>query len=110
MRDEYLADRQARETFEREARTWVKLERHPYLVRACFVEEIASRLYLVMEYVAPEEPGLGSLEEYLGRRPPNLAQSLRWGIQLCHGMEHASAGGILCHRDLKPANILIGAD
>ncbi len=95
LRDEYLADRQARETFGREARTWVKLERHPYLV---------------MEYVAPEEPGLGSLEAYLGRRPPNLAQSLRWGIQLCHGMEHASAGGILCHRDLKPANILIGAD
>ncbi len=110
LRDEYLADRQARETFEREARTWAKLERHPYLVRACFVEEIAGRLYLVMEYVAPEEPGLGTLEEHLGRRPPNLVQSLRWGIQFCHGMEHASAGGILCHRDIKPANILIGAD
>jgi tetratricopeptide (TPR) repeat protein len=110
LRDEYLADRKVRETFEREARAWVKLERHPYLVRARFVEEVAGRLYLAMDYVAPEEPGLRSLEEHLERRPPSLVQSLRWGIQFCHAMAHANAGGILCHRDIKPANILIGAD
>ncbi len=67
LRDEFLADRKARETFEREARTWVKLERHPYLVRARFVEEIAGRLYLAMEYVAPEEAGLGSLRRASSR-------------------------------------------
>jgi hypothetical protein len=30
-----------------------------------------------MEYIAPNEQGLNSLEGYLQRRPPDLAQSLR---------------------------------
>jgi len=39
-----------------------------------------------------------------------LAQSLRWGIQFCHGMEYAYSKGIRAHRDIKPANIMIGQD
>ncbi|HSB61185.1 MAG TPA: protein kinase, partial [Vicinamibacteria bacterium] len=110
LRDDYLADRQARATFEKEARVWAGLERHPHVVRAHAVEEIEGRVYLAMDYVAPEEPGLGSLAGHLARRPPSLARSLRWGIQLCHGMEHANARGIRCHRNVKPSNILIGQD
>jgi len=110
LRDDYWADRQARATFEKEAGVWAGLERHPYLVRAHAVEEIGGSIYLAMDYVAPEEPGLGSLEGHLARRPPSLARSLRWGIQLCHGMEHANARGIRCHRNVKPSNILVGQD
>ena len=110
FRDEYLADAQTRERFRKEANVWVDLERHPYLVRAYFVEEVVGRLFIVMEYIAPDEQGLNSLEGYLQRRPPDLAQSLRWAIQICYGMEYACSRGVRAHRDLKPANILISQD
>jgi len=110
FRDEYLADADARERFRREAGVWVELERHPYLVRASFVDEISGRLYIGLEYMAPDERGLNTLEGYLRRQPPDLAQSLRWGIQFCHGMEHAYRKGVRSHRDIKPANIMISQD
>ncbi len=110
FRDEYLADAETRELFRKEASIWVELERHPYIVQAFFVDEVAGRLYIAMEYIAPNEMGLNSLEGYLERQPPDLAQSLRWAIQFCYGMEHAYSEGIRCHRDIKPANIMINAD
>jgi tetratricopeptide (TPR) repeat protein len=110
FQDEFLANPEVRIRFQREASLWVELGRHPYLVRAYVVENVAGRLYLVMEYIAPNEEGLNSLEGYLQRRPPDLAQSLRWAIQVCHGMEYAYSKGVRAHRDLKPANIMIGQD
>jgi tetratricopeptide (TPR) repeat protein/predicted Ser/Thr protein kinase len=107
FRDEFLGDAEKRDRFRREASVWVELERHAYLVRAYLVDEISGRLYIAMEYIAPDEHGLNSLEGYLQRRPPDLAQSLRWAIQICHGMEYAYSRGIRSHRDIKPANILI---
>src|SRR5664279_2703787 len=107
LRDEYLGDRESRNQFSKEAKVWVDLERHPYVVRAHFVEELAGRIYIGVEYIEPDEEGLNSLEGYLGRRSPDLVQSLRWAIQFCHGMEHAQDCGIRCHRDVKPANIMI---
>jgi serine/threonine protein kinase len=110
FRDEYLEDAQTRERFKKEAQIWIDLERHPYLVRAHFVDEISGRLFIAMEFIAPDEQGLNSLDAYLKRRPPDLAQTLRWAIQFCHGMEYAYSRGIKAHRDIKPANILIGQD
>lgn len=107
LRDEYLGDRESRDQFSKEAKVWVDLERHRYVVRAYFIEELAGRIYIGMEYIEPDEEGLNSLEGYLGRRAPDLVQSLRWAIQFCHGMEHAQVCGIRCHRDVKPANIMI---
>jgi tetratricopeptide (TPR) repeat protein/predicted amidophosphoribosyltransferase len=110
FKDEYLVKAEARELFRKEANVWIELERHPYLVRAYFVDELEGRLYIAMEYVAPDEMGLNSLEGYLKQQPPDLAQSLRWAIQFCYGMEFAYSKGVRCHRDIKPANIMIGAD
>jgi serine/threonine protein kinase len=62
FRDEFLADAQTRERFRKEAQVWVDLERHPYLVRAHLVDEVAGRLFVVMEHVAPDESGLNSFE------------------------------------------------
>jgi serine/threonine protein kinase len=107
LRDEYLEDKETRQQFNIEAKVWVNLDRHPYVVRAHFISELAGRLYIGMEYVEPDEDGINSLEGYLARRPPDTAQSLRWAIQFSHGMEHAYERGIRCHRDVKPANILI---
>ncbi|MFH0793960.1 MAG: serine/threonine-protein kinase, partial [bacterium] len=110
FRDECLADAEARERFRRECQVWTDLERHPYLVRAYFVDEVSGRLYIGMEYIAPNEHGLNSLEGYMQEQPPGLHQSLRWAIQFCHGMEYAYSRGIRCHRDIKPANIMISQD
>jgi tetratricopeptide (TPR) repeat protein len=107
FRDEYLEDVQVRDRFRKEANVWVDLERHPYLVRANFVEEMSGRLFIALDYIAPDEQGLNSLDGYLNRRPPDLAQSLRWAIQFCYGMEYAYLKGIRAHRDIKPANIMI---
>jgi tetratricopeptide (TPR) repeat protein len=110
FQDEFLADQEVRKRFHKEASVWVELGRHSYLVHAHFVDEISGRLYIAMEYVAPNEEGLNSLEGYLRRQPPDLAQSLRWAIQICHGMEYACSKGVRAHRDLKPANIMITQD
>src|SRR3989338_1518730 len=110
FRDEYLENKEMQERFKKEANIWIDLERHPYLIRAKFVDEISGRLFIGIEYIAPDEDGLNSLDGYLKRKPPDLAQSLRWGIQFCHGMEYAYSKGIRAHRDIKPANILIGVD
>ena len=110
FRDEYLEDAQTRERFQKEAKVWIDLERHPYLVRAYFVDEISGRLFIALEYIAPDEHGLNSLEGYLRSTPPDIAQSLRWGIQFCYGMEYAYSKGIRAHRDIKPANIMISQD
>ena len=87
VRDEYLEDTRTRQQFKKEATLWVNLERHPYLVRAYFVEEVSGRLFIGMEYIHPDEQGLNSLEGYLQYQPPDLVQSLHWAIQFCHGME-----------------------
>jgi serine/threonine protein kinase len=108
--DEFLADQEVRRRFQKETSVWVELGSHPYLVHAYFVDQISGRLYIAMEYIAPNEEGLNSLEGYLQRQPPDLAQSLRWAIQVCRGMEYAYSKGVRSHRDLKPANIMITQD
>lgn len=107
FQDKYLIDQEVRKRFQKEANVWVELGRHPYLVHANFVDKFSGRLYIEMEYIAPNEDGLNSLEGYLQRQPPDLSQSLRWAIQICHGMEYAYSKGVRAHRDLKPANIMI---
>jgi tetratricopeptide (TPR) repeat protein/tRNA A-37 threonylcarbamoyl transferase component Bud32 len=107
FRDEYFRNREVRNRFHKEANVWVDIGPHPYLVNANFVDEISGRLFIVMDYIAPNEEGMNSLEGYLLRRPPDLAQSLRWAIQICLGMAYAYSKGVRAHRDLKPANIMI---
>ncbi len=109
FREEFLKDKGTRDMFLNEARLWIDLDRHPYLVRAHFVDELLGRLYIAMEYVAPHD-GVHSLDDYLKRRLPSPVLALRWAIQFCRGMEYAYSRGVRCHRDIKPANILIGQD
>jgi eukaryotic-like serine/threonine-protein kinase len=110
IRDEWLRDATARDLFRKAAQIWISVGRHPYLVHALFVEEIHGRLYLGMEYIAPDQRGINSLESQLQRQPPSLGDALRWAVQFCHGMEYAYSRGVRCHHDVKPANILIGPD
>src|SRR6266496_1566080 len=57
FRGEFLADDRAREAFKREALLWVNLEEHPYILSAKWVEEFSGRLFVMMDYVAPDAEG-----------------------------------------------------
>jgi len=98
----YLWSDADRERFEREAVTWVMLERHPHIVAAHWAERIEGFPCLVLEYV----PG-GDLGQLLGRGPLPLQRALELGLQFCDGMEYAHRKLGIVHRDVKPANCLL---
>lgn len=112
FRDELLADSAARKAFKKEALLWVNLEMHPFILDAGWVDEVSGRLFVSMDYIAPDAQGRASLADHLARTkaPLDTDQALKWAIQFCLGMEHATAHGVECHRDIKPDNILITPD
>jgi len=97
----HLADDiEARQRFEREARTISSLN-HPNI---CILHDVGNEdgaAYLVMEFVQGE-----SLEARLQRGPLPLKQALECGIEICDALEKAHRAGIV-HRDLKPGNIML---
>ena len=109
FRDELLADQHSRQIFRTEAANWVKLGKHPFIVSARSVREIANRLFVTMDFIARDEWGRATLADHLVPGSPviGLERTLVWGIQFCHAMEHAQRNGLQCHRDIKPQNILI---
>src|SRR5262249_20517475 len=93
-------DPQARQRFEREARTISSLN-HPHI---CVLHDVGNEggtSYLVMEFVQGE-----SLEARLQKGPLPLKQALECGVQICEALEKAHRAGIV-HRDLKPGNIML---
>lgn len=111
FRDELLADAGTREAFHEEALLWVNLEEHAFILAADCVREFSGRLFVEMDYVAPDAEGRVNLQDHLScGRPFNFERTVEWAIQFCLGMEHANARGVRCHRDIKPANILISQD
>jgi len=112
FRDELLASPTARAAFKKEALLWVNLDEHPFILAARFVSEFSGRLFVQMDFIAPDEKRRASLADHLAltNGPLEIDQLLKWSVQFCLGMEHAHAHGIVCHRDIKPANILIRRD
>jgi serine/threonine protein kinase len=108
FRDEFLVDPAAWEAFQKGALRWVNLEPHPFILAAKWVQEFSGRLFVEMDYVAPDSEGRVNLHDHLRcGRPLAPERAVEWAIQFCLGMEHANAHGVGCHRDIKPANILI---
>lgn len=102
LRDEFLHDRRQRGRFVAECETWIKLERHPNIVRAYSVQEVEGKPHVLLELVTG-----GDLRRWIGTPRLDLPQALRFGVQFCLGMEHALRKGLHCHRDIKPENLLI---
>lgn len=110
FRDEFLTDSATREAFKKEALLWTNLQDHPCIVAARWVQEFHGRLFVMMDYLPADSAGRVSLGDYFGKGPLDANAALKWAIQFCQGMEHATAHGIRCHRDIKPGNILIAQD
>src|SRR5579863_2170765 len=97
-----------RNLFVEEAALWVRLEKHPFIVRAYLVEKFGGDPYVITEYIRGRE-GMGSdLRAWLGH--PRLTQpvAIEIALQIAQGMQHATrkVPGLV-HRDLKPANVLV---
>ena len=102
LRDEFLRDRRSIARFTTECNAWIRLDRHPNIVRAYSVQELEGKPHAVLELVTG-----GDLRRWIGTPRLDLRQALRFGIQFCLGMEHATQKGLHCHRDIKPENLLI---
>src|SRR4030095_13622757 len=90
---------EARERFEREARTISQLS-HPHICTLYDVGRSGEVEYLVMELLDGE-----TLSARLSRGAVPMAQALRYGIEIADALHAAHRSGIV-HRDLKPANVM----
>lgn len=89
-----------RERFLREAQAAGALQ-HPNIVKVYDVGALSAQPFIAMEFV----PG-ADLERILQDFPVSLEWKLDLLRQLCEGLQHAHARGIV-HRDVKPSNIRV---
>jgi serine/threonine protein kinase len=90
----------AKQRFDREARAISSLN-HPNICTLYDVGHQDGVDYLVMEFLEGE-----TLADRLRKGPLTAEQVLKWGIQICEGLEKAHKSGVI-HRDLKPGNIML---
>jgi serine/threonine protein kinase len=93
-------DAEAKQRFDREARTISSLN-HPNICTLYDVGHQDGVDYLVMEYLEGQ-----TLADRLAKGPLPAEQVLRYGIEICDGLEKAHRSGVV-HRDLKPGNIML---
>jgi Tol biopolymer transport system component len=93
-------DPEAKQRFDREARTISSLN-HPNI---CTLHDVGHQDgidYLVMEHLEGQ-----TLAERLSKGPLPLDQVLKYGAEICEGLERAHRSSVV-HRDLKPGNIML---
>jgi eukaryotic-like serine/threonine-protein kinase len=94
------ANAEARQRFDREARAISALT-HPNICTLYDVGHQNGTDFLVMELLDGE-----TVSHRLVRGPLPPDQVLRYGSEICDGLEKAHRSGIV-HRDLKPGNIML---
>ena len=90
-----------RDRFIREARLAAGLS-HPNVVQIYDAGEDDGNPYIVMEYV----DGRSLADELDLEERLDPARVVDLGVQVCAGLEHAHATGLV-HRDIKPGNLLL---
>jgi serine/threonine protein kinase/Tol biopolymer transport system component len=90
----------AKQRFEREARAISSLN-HPNICTLYDVGHQDGIDFLVMEFLDGE-----TLADRLVKGPLPADQVLKYGIEICEGLDKAHRGGVT-HRDLKPGNVMV---
>jgi len=93
-------DPDAKQRFDREARAISSLN-HPNICTLYDVGHQDGTDYLVMEFLDGE-----TLAERLAKGPLPTELVLKYGMEICDGLERAHRSGVL-HRDLKPGNVML---
>jgi serine/threonine protein kinase/Tol biopolymer transport system component len=97
----HLSDNpEAKQRIDREARAISSLN-HPNI---CTLHDVGHQDgidYLVMEFLDGE-----TLAQRLAKGPLPPEQVLKYGIEICAGLEKAHKSGVV-HRDLKPGNVML---
>lgn len=108
LQSRFGKDERIRNLFVEEATVWLRLEKHPFIVRAYLVESFDRQPYVITEYIRGLE-GMGSdLRSWLGHPRLTLAVAVEMALQIAQAMQHAVRKvPDLVHRDLKPANVLV---
>ena len=97
----HLSDQpERRQRFDREARAISSLN-HPNICTLYDVGHQDGIDYLVMEYMEGE-----TLADRLMKGPLPPEQLLKYGVDICEGLDKAHRSGVV-HRDLKPGNIML---
>jgi serine/threonine protein kinase len=91
---------EAKQRFDREARAISSLN-HPNICTLYDVGHQDNTDFLVMEFLDGE-----TLADRLIKGPLAPEQVLKYGIEICEGLEKAHRTGVI-HRDLKPGNIML---
>ena len=91
---------EAKQRFDREARAISSLN-HPNICTLYDVGHQDGVDYLVMEFLEGE-----TLADQLRKGALPAEQVLRYGEEICEGLERAHKTGVI-HRDLKPGNIML---
>jgi eukaryotic-like serine/threonine-protein kinase len=93
-------DPEAKQRFDREARAISSLN-HPNI---CTMHDVGHQDgidFLVMEFLEGE-----TLADRLQTGPLSTELVLKYGVQICEGLERAHKSGVI-HRDLKPGNVML---
>src|SRR6202161_4601369 len=91
---------EAKQRVDREPRAISSLN-HPNICTLYDVGHQAGVDYLVMEFLEGE-----TLADRLPKGPLTAEQLLKYGIEICQGLEKAHKTGVI-HRDLKPGNVML---
>ena len=94
--------------FAEEAALWVRLEKHPFIVRAYLVQNFENQPYVITEYIRGRAEMGGDLCSWLGSPLLTLPVAIEMGLQIAQALQYATAKmpGFI-HGDLKPANVLV---
>src|SRR5262249_44218716 len=100
LRPAAVADPERKRRFVQEAKTASALN-HPSIVTIYDIDNDQGVDFIAMEYV----DGC-TLHEWIRRGKVDLAECLRYAIQMADALARAHGAGIV-HRDLKPGNIMV---